>query len=83
MKPYAIVNLFEFSLGITIVLEDEAYNIKNGNAESIIQMIHEYDVPWIMLVGPSVITEKYKRDIEKIDMTHYGNRKYDIVCVEG
>lgn len=79
----AVVSLFDFSLGIGIQIGDERYNLINGNAEGILQMIHNYDVDEIILVGPKVITSKYARDLKNIDMTHYNNRKYIITTVEG
>ena len=77
----AVVSLFDFSLGIGIQIGDERYNLINGNAEGIIQMIYNYDVDEIVLVGPKVITAKYERDLKQIDMTHFNNKNYKIIPV--
>ena len=79
----AVVSLFDFSLGIGIQIGDERYNLINSNAEGIIQMIYNYDVDEIVLVGPKVITAKYERDLKQIDMTHFNNKNYKITIVEG
>lgn len=79
----AIVNLFEFSLGIGIQIGEERYNLVGGNAEGIIQMIHNYDVDEIVLVGPKVITSKYERDLKKVNMKNYSNKNYKITTMEG
>lgn len=79
----AIVNLFDFTLGVGIQIEDERYNLSKASANGILQLIHNYNVDEIVLVGPKVITEKYEKDLKQVDMTQFNNKKYKIVKVEG
>ena len=79
----AYVNLFEFSLGIGIQIGEERYNLINGNAESILQMIQNYDIDSLILVGPEAITEKYEKDLNNIMKSDYSKYKnIKITCVE-
>ncbi len=78
----AFVNLFDFTLGIGIEINDERYNITEGSASNILEFIHNYNVDEIVLAGPNVITKKYKQDLEKADMSEYNNRKYIITTME-
>lgn len=83
MSKQAIVNLFEFSHGISINMGNEAYKLYNCNAEGILQMICNYDIDEIVLVGPKVITSKYERDLKELNMLHFNNTNYKITSMEG
>lgn len=79
----AVVDLFNFSLGIRIDIDNESYNIVRGNAKSILEMIHCYNIDEIVLVGPKIITSKYEKDLKEMDMTDFNNKKYIVTTVEG
>lgn len=78
----AYVNLFEFSLGVGIDIGDERYNLVNANADGILQMIRNYDVDELVLVGPKIITNKYERDLKQLTLKDYGFDKLNIICME-
>lgn len=78
----AYVNLFEFSMGIGIQIGDERYNLVNCNSEGILQMIENYDIEEVVLVGPKIITSKYEKELMELSMTQF-NKNYKIKSMEG
>lgn len=82
MNNQAVVNLFEFSHGITINIDNKDYKTFNCNPEGIARMLNDFDIDEVVLVGPKVITSKYERDLMDISLTNY-NKNYKITSMEG
>ena len=79
----AYVNLFDFQLGISIQIGNESYRLINGNPEGVLQMVKNYDVDELVLIGPNVITDRYEKAIKVDLMSKYNCENLKIIKMEG